>query len=143
MSLAEATSELLRRIEELEYLVKKQNGDPAPIPTVTDIPPHHTEMSLPQLDQNDSLAFLASMIDPPDVFPSTFPVTIHPEYSGFDWPPPNADESEDEPLTIPIGHLTPTSSLFSLEPIQKLIGEYPEDFFYQIESAREFVPDVP
>ncbi|KAH7127614.1 hypothetical protein EDB81DRAFT_145494 [Dactylonectria macrodidyma] len=148
-STAATTTELLRRIEELESLVKKQDSNPATIHTVTNIPPHdtHTDMSLPQLDQNDSLAFLASMIDPPDVFPSSFPMTIPPalEYSGFDrfdWPQPNSDATEEEPLTIPIGHLTPTSSLFSLEPIQKLIGEYPEDFFFQIESTREFVPDV-
>lgn len=50
------------------------------------------------------------------------------------------EEDEGEPLTIPVGHLTPTGSLFALEPIQKLIGEYPEDYFFQIEGLRTYRP---
>lgn len=126
-----AVSILLRRIEELESLVNKQNSNTTPIPMATDIPSHHTEISLPQLDQNDSISFLASIMDPSNVFPSTFPVTIPPalEYSDLYSLPLNRDETENKPLTIPIGYLTPTSSPFSLEPIQKLIGEYLEAFF--------------
>ncbi|KAL1889590.1 hypothetical protein Sste5346_008839 [Sporothrix stenoceras] len=50
------------------------------------------------------------------------------------------EEDEGEPLTIPVGHLTPTGSLFALEPIKKLIGEYPEDYFFQIEGLRTYRP---
>ncbi|CAK7215505.1 hypothetical protein SBRCBS47491_002504 [Sporothrix bragantina] len=52
----------------------------------------------------------------------------------------NDDDDEEEPLTIPVGHLTPRGSLFVLEPIQKLIGEYPEDYFLQIEALRVYHP---
>ncbi|EXJ77302.1 hypothetical protein A1O3_10460 [Capronia epimyces CBS 606.96] len=49
---------------------------------------------------------------------------------------------EDDPIIIPVGHQTTTGSLFSLEPIQTLIGEYPNDFFYQIESLRSSIPQL-
>ncbi|KAJ6028323.1 hypothetical protein N7540_003899 [Penicillium herquei] len=45
-------------------------------------------------------------------------------------------EADDQPFSIPDGHLTTTGSLFLLEPIQRLIGEYPGNFFYHIESIR-------
>ncbi|CAG9997173.1 unnamed protein product [Clonostachys byssicola] len=43
---------------------------------------------------------------------------------------------DDTPLTIPVGHLTTTGSLFSLTPLRPLLGEYPEDFMMQIERRR-------
>ncbi|KIW22082.1 uncharacterized protein PV07_12499 [Cladophialophora immunda] len=48
--------------------------------------------------------------------------------------------SEDVPVTIPTGHDTTTDSLFSLNPIKKLIGDYPDDFFYHFECSRTFTP---
>ncbi|PWY94519.1 hypothetical protein BO94DRAFT_457552 [Aspergillus sclerotioniger CBS 115572] len=46
-------------------------------------------------------------------------------------------------LTIPVGHVTPASSLFSVDQIRKLIGNYAEDFFYKIESTRNLEPQMP
>ncbi|CAG9994394.1 unnamed protein product [Clonostachys byssicola] len=89
---------------------------------------------------------LSSLNDPVDLFP------INQNLSGnfsFDdqslkWTssiaPSSGQTEDDEPLTIPIGHLTPTSSLFTLEPIRRLVGDYPEDYFLQIEEARYFQP---
>ncbi|KAM0561260.1 hypothetical protein ACHAPJ_003138 [Fusarium lateritium] len=141
----ETTATLTRRIEELESMLRKQNdvnSATAQVP-VNGQPSQNMHVELPQLYQTDSLALLNSILDPPGIFPSTLPFNIPPmvQESHFDWPAPTSDQVDDDPLTIPIGHLTPTSSLFALEPIQKLIGEYPEDFFYRIECTREFVPE--
>lgn len=46
------------------------------------------------------------------------------------------DQDQDVPFTIPLRHHTTTGSLFALPQIRRLIGEYPDDFFYQIESSR-------
>ncbi|OQE07300.1 hypothetical protein PENVUL_c014G01196 [Penicillium vulpinum] len=50
-------------------------------------------------------------------------------------------------FTIPPGHHTPTGSLFSLDRIKNLVGDYPQDFFKQIEKKRPFnsiqVPGIP
>lgn len=50
-------------------------------------------------------------------------------------------------FTIPSGHHTPTGSLFALDQIKNLVGDYPQDFFKQIEKKRPFnsiqVPGVP
>ncbi|KAJ5721738.1 uncharacterized protein N7483_009672 [Penicillium malachiteum] len=45
-------------------------------------------------------------------------------------------EMNDQLLSISDGHLTIAGSLFLLEPIRRLIGEYPANFFYHIESIR-------
>jgi hypothetical protein len=118
------------------------NSTSASVPVNGQVP-DNMHLGLPQLDHTDGLTFLNSIIDPPEVFPPTIPFGIPPmsQDNHFDWPPPTSEQVDDEPLTIPIGHLTPTSSLFALEPIQRLIGEYSEDFFYQIESTRDFVPE--
>lgn len=39
-------------------------------------------------------------------------------------------------ITIPVGHHTTTSSLFSLQPIRRLVGYYPPGFFYDIERSQ-------
>ncbi|KAJ5379845.1 uncharacterized protein N7496_002273 [Penicillium cataractarum] len=44
--------------------------------------------------------------------------------------------SGNELFSIPNRHLSSTGSLFDLEPIRHLIGEYPHDFFYHVESQR-------
>lgn len=51
-------------------------------------------------------------------------------------PEPDDGMVNDQPFSIPDDHLTTTDSLFSLSPIQKLIGEYPTNLFYHVESTR-------
>ena len=53
--------------------------------------------------------------------------------------------ADDEAFTvIPHGHHTITASLFSLEPIKNLIGDYPSDFLFQIESSHPLpTPSAP
>lgn len=49
---------------------------------------------------------------------------------------------DDAPITIPIGHHTSTGSMFALEPVRRLIGDYPRDFFYQVETCRTSIPEL-
>ncbi|KAH8698900.1 hypothetical protein BGW36DRAFT_376942, partial [Talaromyces proteolyticus] len=46
------------------------------------------------------------------------------------------DGSALPPLTIPLGHRCTNNSLLVLPQVQSLIGQYPEDFFYRVESQR-------
>ncbi|RSL43675.1 hypothetical protein CEP54_014996 [Fusarium duplospermum] len=46
--------------------------------------------------------------------------------------------NEEAYITIPVGHHTTTSSLFSLQPIRNLVGYYPPSLFYDIESSQSF-----
>jgi hypothetical protein len=44
------------------------------------------------------------------------------------------ENSEFPPLTIPPGHEASSSSLLGLSEVQALVGEFPEDFFFRVES---------
>ncbi|KAL2838638.1 hypothetical protein BJY01DRAFT_250877 [Aspergillus pseudoustus] len=80
--------------------------------------------------------------------PATSPAPQQPEHL----PPPPHDlilppytvktpaDDDDDPLTIPLGHQTTTGTLFSLKQIRSLIGDYPQDFFLQLESERRYDP---
>lgn len=134
------SQDLLRRLEELENLVRRQSGQAMPL--ADPIPPRTPQLPLPafygSLDEPAGLpAFLATVFTPPDLHSTP---QLAPNQS-----PSRADEypAGEEPLTIPIGHLTPTGNLFSLVAIEKLIGEYPEDYFFQIESRRQRGPPLP
>lgn len=49
---------------------------------------------------------------------------------------------DDAPITIPIGHHTSTGSLFALDPVRRLVGDYPRDFFYRVETGRPNIPEL-
>lgn len=67
--------------------------------------------------------------------PSTFPSsTIPPQGGGVQTSVD--DDSALPPLTIPLGHRCSNDSLLMLPQIQALIGQYPEDFFFRVESRR-------
>lgn len=57
-------------------------------------------------------------------------------------PDTNSRGEHDAPITIPIGHHTSTGSLFALEPVRRWIGDYPRDFFYQIEMCRTSISEL-
>jgi hypothetical protein len=44
------------------------------------------------------------------------------------------ENSEFPPLTIPPGHEASSSSLLGLSEVQALAGEFPEEFFFRVES---------
>lgn len=145
---------LLRRISELEDLLKKQNDVLNQRRCADEIPPHrhpparfplHSPMSTTEhapITQSRSRSTTAAepALHIPLGSPAAASHTPGSAFSGFDPPPiaggTVADNDHDTPLTIPLGHQTATASLFALPKIQNLIGEYPPDFFYQIESQR-------
>ena len=46
------------------------------------------------------------------------------------------------PLTIPVKHKTSSNYLLSLQPIKNLIGEYPDDLFFMLESRNPLPPEL-
>ena len=52
-------------------------------------------------------------------------------------------DPELAPLTIPVGHKTSSNYLLRLPPMQQLIGEYPPDLFFLLESRNPLPPDLP
>jgi len=60
-------------------------------------------------------------------------------YSGLDFQP---DLPNLPPLTIPFKHKTSSSYLLSLPPVKSLIGVYPTDLFFLLESKAQLPPEL-
>lgn len=140
---------MIRRLDELEKLVRERRdptppSEPARNPEPQDS--HYTNEPTENENDPDISAFLSTLWGPPEIpIPQPPPLSqsspLVADVTGVQWSPSSGkpltgSQNNDEFSTIPIGHLTPTSSLFSLDQIKRLIGEYPEDFFFQIESTR-------
>lgn len=52
-------------------------------------------------------------------------------------------DPELAPLTIPVGHKTSSNYLLRLPPMKQLIGEYPADLFFLLESRNPLPPEMP
>ncbi|KAL2187706.1 hypothetical protein L209DRAFT_753811 [Thermothelomyces heterothallicus CBS 203.75] len=52
-------------------------------------------------------------------------------------------DAELAPLTIPVGHKTSSNYLLRLPATMQLIGEYPADLFFMLESRNSFPPGAP
>ncbi len=52
-------------------------------------------------------------------------------------------DPELAPLTIPVGHKTSSNYLLRLPAMQQLIGEYPADLFFLLESRNPLPPEMP
>jgi len=67
--------------------------------------------------------------------------------SSLDFSSQQSPNSYDIPFSIPLNHHTPTGSLFALDRIKYLIGDYPHNFFYLLEVKRPFdsfvIPGIP
>lgn len=50
--------------------------------------------------------------------------------------PSARNDNDTPPITIPLGHQTSTSSVLVLPQCRQLVGEYPEEFFFLVESRR-------
>lgn len=48
----------------------------------------------------------------------------------------NSEDTQDVSLTIPLEHWTTTDSLLLIPQIKSFIGDYPKNFFLQLESSR-------
>lgn len=117
------TKEILGRLHEIEVVlnalfdqistITASNADPSQMPIETPPPPHS----------------LASPQEPhPNVpvAPWSFPV-LGDQLNSPDLPP----------MTIPVKHKTSSSYLLSLLPVKSLIGEYPPDLFFRLESKNQ------
>ncbi|KAJ6028314.1 hypothetical protein N7540_003890 [Penicillium herquei] len=150
-------ADMMRRLDELEKLIREQNNSAAPAELAKPSEPKDSWCPPTTIEADAGVtAFLSTLWIPSEVpllsnqppLNNTSPGVL--DTTNLQWSPGsggpnigNGQQIEDEPSTIPIGHLTPTSSLFSLDQIKRLIGEYPEDFFFQIESTRQFEPQAP
>ena len=52
-------------------------------------------------------------------------------------------DPELAPLTIPVGHKTSSNYLLRLPAMKQLIGEYPADLFFLLESRNPLPPEMP
>ncbi|EAQ85406.1 hypothetical protein CHGG_09420 [Chaetomium globosum CBS 148.51] len=52
-------------------------------------------------------------------------------------------DAELPPLTIPVGHKTSSNYLLRLPAMKQLIGEYPADLFFLLESRNPLPPEMP
>lgn len=58
------------------------------------------------------------------------------------WSFTNFETSDLPPLTIPVKHKTSSSYLLSLPAMKSLIGEYPTDLFFLLESRSHLPPEL-
>lgn len=56
---------------------------------------------------------------------------------------PGVADVELPPLTIPVGHKTSSNYLLRLPAMKQLIGEYPADLFFLLESRNPLPPEMP
>ncbi|KAK3291221.1 uncharacterized protein B0H64DRAFT_330746 [Chaetomium fimeti] len=56
---------------------------------------------------------------------------------------PGMADAELPPLTIPVGHKTSSNYLLRLPAMKQLIGEYPADLFFMLESRNPLPPEMP
>jgi hypothetical protein len=124
-------SEILARLTHLETLIEEQRD------------------AIKELTARVSSASPQS--DRVDYRPKT---SVYPTQPRYDWDPspghaygdrslfgtssPEQPYGHEYTFSIPLGHHTPTGSLFALARIKELIGEYPQDFFRQLEQKRPF-----
>ncbi|KAJ5558775.1 Phytanoyl-CoA dioxygenase [Penicillium sp. DV-2018c] len=121
-------SEILARLTHLETLVEEQRD------AIKELTLRVSSAS-PQTDQVDHRPKTSVYPAQPryDWDPSADNV-----YAGFGTSSPERPYGHEYTLAIPLGHRTPTGSLFSLDQIKKLIGEIPEDHFQKLEQERAF-----
>ncbi|KAL3489930.1 hypothetical protein BJX62DRAFT_238572 [Aspergillus germanicus] len=140
--------EILQRLNQLENLIQSQADAISKLTQGLKLhPPDNQDHSEepPAVDSPSPSPPPASVAAPspasqqPDPLPPPVPPPLHdlilPAYTVK-----TPGDDEDDPLTIPLGHQTTTGTLFSLKQIRSLIGDYPQDFFLQLESERRYDP---
>jgi hypothetical protein len=115
---------------------------------------NHLEVLLEQ--QKDAIAKLTAQVtSSSSLDPSIQPLnaSLYPSQLRYNWDPPNetqydrsslefpsqqSQQNYEVPFSIPLGDNATTGSLFALDRIKHLIGDYPHDFFYLLENKRPF-----
>jgi hypothetical protein len=113
----------------------------------------HLELLLEQ--QKDAISKLTAQIaaQSPSDQSLLSNTAVYVSQMGPSWDPPNENQydrpslddsfqqspnSYNVPFTMLLDHQTPTGSLFALDHIKFLIGDYPHNFFYLLELNRPF-----
>ncbi|KAI3115044.1 transcriptional regulator family: Fungal Specific TF [Penicillium roqueforti] len=111
----------------------------------------HLETLIEQ--QKDAITELAARVGASSDHPGRSSSSIYASQPKYDWDPspehvydkssfglfsPENTYGSEYAFTIPFGHHTPTGSLFALDRVKNLVGDYPQDFFKQIEKKRPF-----
>ncbi|KAK2807391.1 hypothetical protein FQN51_003217 [Onygenales sp. PD_10] len=134
-----------RRLERIESLLKTHSEAISAISQQNDL---RTTPTSPHVATPDAQTVPAYAIPVPQTISETAPVNggLHaasPADSRHSAPsvpavsPKFTDPNIDlPPLTIPPKHQTSTNSLLALPIVKSLVGEFPEDFFFRIESER-------
>ena len=111
----------------------------------------HLETLIEQ--QKDAITELAARVGASSDHPGRSNSSIYASQPKYDWDPspehvydksafglfsPENTYGSEYAFTIPFSHHTPTGSLFALDRVKNLVGDYPQDFFKQIEKKRPF-----
>ncbi|KGO67626.1 Phytanoyl-CoA dioxygenase [Penicillium italicum] len=110
----------------------------------------HLETLIEQ--QKDAITELSARVASSSDHPGRSAPSIYSSQPKYDWDPSSehvydktfglfsSENTYGHPyaFTIPLGHHTPTGSLFALDRVKNLVGDYPQDFFKQIEKKRPF-----
>ncbi|KAJ5498882.1 Phytanoyl-CoA dioxygenase [Penicillium expansum] len=110
----------------------------------------HLETLIEQ--QKDAITELSARVASSSDHPARSVPSIYSSQPKYDWDPssehvydktfglfsPENTYGHEYAFTIPLGHHTPTGSLFVLDRVKNLVGDYPQDFFKQIEKKRPF-----
>ncbi|PLB50382.1 putative C6 finger domain protein [Aspergillus steynii IBT 23096] len=125
------TREILSRLRDIESLLESQSEKIAALSNGSNAPyPHSHSAATPQSQ-------------------SSVPMTGVQSTTGIQsasWPYPGLDVQSElaklPPLTIPVKHKTSSSYLLSLPSMKALIGEYPPDLFFLLESRSQLPPEL-
>ncbi|EKV05612.1 hypothetical protein PDIG_10600 [Penicillium digitatum PHI26] len=110
----------------------------------------HLETLIEQ--QKDAITELSARVASSSDHPGRSAFSIYPSQPKYDWDPssehvydktfvlfsPENTYGHEYAFTVPLGHHPPTGSLFALDRVKNLVGNYPQDFFKQIEKNRPF-----
>ncbi|KAJ5359774.1 Transcription factor [Penicillium concentricum] len=121
------TREILTRLHEIEAMLKNQSHQISEIRE-----PHIGAHAVPKALPPGRISALARE-RPNATMPSPW------SFSGLDIQP---NLPELPPLTIPVKHKTSSSYLLSLPSVKSLIGEYPTDLFFMLESRAHLPPEL-
>jgi len=94
--------------------------------------------SRPQVQPNDSHAQQSSSF-PPTSYPYSSPFSPGALSTAGTFNIPQADAATP-PLTIPEHHSTSSNHLLSTSSVKEMIGYYPSDYFFRLESKNELSP---
>ncbi|KAM0271438.1 hypothetical protein ACHAQH_009058 [Verticillium albo-atrum] len=124
--------EILSRLRDIETLLEGQAQTLATLTSEANVRSHHAEMTGIS-PQSHASASASSYLHP---------LPTRPAYSPWQVEEAHPDIAALPPLTIPVKQKTSSNYLLSLPAMRSLVGEYPNDLFFQLESKNEMPPEL-